>query len=832
MWVGAFTTRLLLDRVGAGVATPLALLGVLGMAAVVLVPMAVAVRRRTRQHHSGRHHSGRHPSGQHPSGRHPSGRHRSGEHRSGRPRVTVPLATAVVLAGLGTAAGAASAALQVASVGREPLTAWARERAMATLVVRVSGDPRRIGGAASGPRRLPDSVRVRAVARQVQARGERILVDQPVLVSAPVSGPAAGWADVRDGETVVVRGRLAPVPVLSDAAAVVAARAPPQRLSDADPVPAVATSLRRGLAAATEGLDPDPAALVAGLAVGDESRQPADLADAMRASGLSHLTAVSGGNVAIVLAAVLVLARLGGLRTRARLVLAASALAGFVVLVRPQPSVLRAAAMGSVALLATVLGGRRSGVPALAGAVAVLVLVAPPLATSYGFALSVAATGGLVVAAPRVVRRMRRWRPTARWPPALAQAVALAVAAQCATAPLIAALGGGVPLVTVPANVLAAPAVAPVTVLGLAAAVLSAVSPPAAAACAVLAAPFAGWIATVAHRAAAVPGGSLPWPDGAVGGLSLAALAVVALGLAALARRRRARRPPAAAPAYVPTGVLVAAGVALVVVVLLLRPPSRAGWPPDGWVIVACDVGQGDASVVRTGDGSGLLVDAGPEPAAVDRCLRDLGVTRLDAVLTHFHADHVDGLPGALAGRDVGEVVVSPLAEPADSAALVDGWARAAGAGVTAVGAGRSGRMGDARWVTLWPRRTIRGEGSDANNASVVLLLDVAGLRILLTGDVEPAAQRALRAGLPDLGVDVVKVPHHGSAHQDPAFAGWAGARVALVSVGKGNDYGHPAAETLDTYARSGAVVVRTDTDGDIAVVRSPDGALGIVTRG
>ena len=164
-------------------------------------------------------------------------------------------------------------------------------------------------------------------------------------------------------------------------------------------------------------------------------------------------------------------------------------------------------------------------------------------------------------------------------------------------------------------------------------------------------------IAQVARRFAEVPGGTLPWPDGAPG----RAAPRRAHGRRAAHRpraRRRGRRPTPCSPSA-PRCVLAAA----------LVPTRTVTWPPDGWRVVVCDVGQGDAIVLRSGPHRAVLVDAGPDPPLVDRCLSHLGVDTLDAVvLTHFHADHVDGLSGAVDGRTVGQLLVGPVREPAESA--------------------------------------------------------------------------------------------------------------------------------------------------------------------
>jgi competence protein ComEC len=408
---------------------------------------------------------------------------------------------------------------------------------------------------------------------------------------------------------------------------------------------------------------------------------------------------------------------------------------------------------------------------------------------------------------------------------AVVAALALTIAAQVATLPLIAAFGDGLSLVAVPANLMAAPAVAPVTVLGLLAALVGTVAPPLATVLARCAEPFAAWIAWVAQTTSSWPAATLPWPGGLAGALLAG---VLALALAHVIRRHRGRHERH--PRVLMLGAVVLAAVA----VFALRLPERAGWPPPDWLVLACDVGQGDAVVLRGESGGAVVIDAGPDPRQIDRCLDDAGVARVDLlVLTHHHADHVDGVPGVLEGRTVAAALISPLREPVEQADKVEGWL--AGIPVTAATSGQRIDIDGIALTVLWPQRIIRGPESAPNNASVVLLAEVRGARLLLLGDVEVAAQVALRTSLAGPGVDIVKVPHHGSRFQDPALAAWTAGRIAIVSVGEGNRYGHPAPETLQAWEYAGALVARTDLAGDVAIVSSAgvDGLprLGVVTQ-
>lgn len=707
--------------------------------------------------------------------------------------LTVVVAVACCLVG-----GVVGAARAAAGAGG-PVPGLAQARATVDVEAVVVADPVRREGTAG---RDPYAV-ARARLELVAGRGQAVAVRTPVVLLAS----DLGWLGLLPGDRVAASGRLAPTDRAGPEVALLRVSGPPEKLGSGRPY-AWVEPLRAGLRHSVRGLPPEPRGLVPALVVGDEQQVPDDLRDDMRATGLTHLTAVSGANVAIVLGALLGLARWSGLRSYALPVVGASAVLVFVVVARPQPSVVRAAAMGLVALAALSAGGRRRGTATLGTAVLVLLLADPWLARSPGFALSVLATGGILVLAPV-------WRDAMPWlPKPLAEALSIPLAAQVACTPVLFVLSGDASLVSVPANLLAAPAVAPATVLGAAAAVVAPVFPWAGPLLGWPAGIAAWWIVVVAERGAQLPGATVGWPSGPWGAAGALGVAVLAVLLLPVVLRRRG----------------VAFAVVALLAVVLARPPLP-GWPPAGWVLALCEVGQGDAVVLNLGDRSAVVVDAGPDPVAVDGCLDRLGVTQVPAVLlSHFHADHVDGLSGVLAGRRVAEVVVSPLDDPPAQARRVRELAAEAGVAVRVAEVGERHRAGPVHWEVLWPRRLISGDGSAPNNASLVLLAEVHGVRLLLTGDVEPAAQRALLRSGTDLGVDVLKVPHHGSAAQEPQFLLAAGARLALVGVGEGNTYGHPAGATLDLLISTGARVLRTDVDGTVAVVVR-GGGLAVVTR-
>lgn len=575
----------------------------------------------------------------------------------------------------------------------------------------------------------------------------------------------------------------------------------------------VAERMRQGLQASLPATPAGGSALVAGLATGDEEAMAPALVDDMRASGLAHLTAVSGGNVAIVVGAVLALAWILRLPMIVRIALALGSLAFYVILVHPQPSVLRAGVMGAVVVVSLLIGGRRPGPSVLATAVLVLVIIVPSLALSWGFALSVAATGGIVMLAPHIRARIEQLDYGGRLPKPITIAGSLTLSAQLATAPVLIAMGVSVGIAAVPANLLAMPVVPIVTITGLLAAIFGAVPvlAPLAQFIALIGAWVAEWIAQLAQFAGGIDAFRFS-------GSPLTALAAVfAVSIVVLVWRRGQRMPVA-----VGCGVLAFAAVLWTVL-----PPERRAWPPANWLMVQCDVGQGDGFVIADARDrrSAVVIDTGPSARAINRCLEDLGITHVSAlVLTHFHADHVLGLEGVLSGRQVDAVFASPLDEPPAQSFGVQRVLRERGMKLQRLTAGAHLRIGDGHYRVLWPRRIVTSgqtsSGSMANNASVVIDARVRGLRVLLTGDIEPPAQAALLAELG--GFDIVKVPHHGSRHQHPDFAPWADADIAVISVGQDNEFAHPAPSAVEAWGASGALVARTDRHRDIAVVILP----------
>ncbi|HVQ91148.1 MAG TPA: DNA internalization-related competence protein ComEC/Rec2 [Mycobacteriales bacterium] len=702
---------------------------------------------------------------------------------------------------LGCAAAAAIAtAVRVQARDSSPVARLATERAAVVADLVVTDDPRPLPG---GSDRVAVPARVERVAAGAAAwRGSA-----RVLVLAP----STGWQGLLPSQHLRADGRLTPPRRGDLTAAVLTIRGPPELRGGPSLPQRAAGHLRDGLREAAAVLPDGPRGLLPGLVVGDRSGLDPVLVESFKTTGLTHLVAVSGTNVAIVAGSVLLLLRAATAGPRTAAVGGGLALAGFVVLARPSPSVLRAAVMGGIALIALAAGRPRAAVPSLALTVLVLLLAVPSLAGDPGFALSVAATAALLLLAPGFARRLR----LRGVPRGIAEAVAVPAVAHLATAPLIAGLSGTLSLVAIPANLLAEPAVAPATVLGVLIALVAPVSHRLARLLARVAGLPVGWIVLVAERGARVPGAQLPWPAGLVGGLTLLGALAVAVWLARLRAVRR----------------VTLAAVTGIVVVGLPAGVVHPGWPPRGWLLVACDVGQGDALVLNAGPGAAVVVDAGPDPVAVDACLRRLGVRQVPLlVLTHLHADHVGGLSGVLRRRAVGAIEVGPLREPASAWRSVRDAAGGAHLPLWTAAVGEAREVAGIRLEVVAPRAAAHGTRSDPNNSSVVLRVRDRGHTILLTGDAEVEAQDAMLRGGTDLSADVLKTPHHGSAWQSPAFLARVHPALAVISVGRGNDYGHPAPALLAELARLGARTLRTDQSGDIAVCDDA-GRLFAVTR-
>ncbi|WP_342801684.1 ComEC/Rec2 family competence protein [Nocardia sp. No.11] len=738
-----------------------------------------------------------------------------------------------------------------------------------------------------------------------RAGGERGSTATRVGGALVILAPGEGWADLSPGQVIRFRAKVAE-PNRSDLT--VAALHPVAEAERVGTPPwwqRMAGGVRADLAmASARALPPAAAGLLPALVVGDTAALSDEVRDNFEIAGLQHLCVVSGANFTILLAALLGLARLLTAGPRTSAAAAAVTVVVFVVLARPDPSVLRAAGMGSVTVLALLTGRRKQALPALGAAVIGLLVVAPQLAVSAGFALSVLATAGLILLAPS----WADWLRAHGWWRVPAEIVAVSAGAFVVTLPLMVALSGRVSVVAIVANALVAPVVGVITVIGAVGAAVACLWGEAAVWVLWCARPPLWWLLAVADRTAAVPGATISVPSGVTGGLVTAAIVVV---LVAALRWSKARRLLAVA----------ALGVAIVLVPVRLWQP---GWPPTGWALAMCDVGQGDGLALSVAPNAAIVIDTGPDPRPIRRCLDRLRITHIPLlILTHPHADHIDGLAGALRGRTTAAIATAPgellsTGGPHSTSGHTIGGTPSTGTGHSdtsghpaavghpvAVGPSTSGapstsgghpagaeqsagaehsvgaestnqrhpngghsaglpsasrqdvvaqrnssgptvategiervvELAEAAGIPLMELRagqvltfgavelTVLAPGreassldlDEANDRSLVLRARTAVGTILFTGDIEATAQSRVSRDS-DIRADILKVPHHGSRTTTPEFLRAVHPRLALISAGTDNSFGHPHPTIITALDTLGVTIARTDHDGDVIV--------------
>jgi competence protein ComEC len=557
-----------------------------------------------------------------------------------------------------------------------------------------------------------------------------------------------------------------------------------------------ADSVRARLAGSVaRGVGGERRAVLEGILLGEDQGLSPALKSAFRASGLYHLLAVSGQNVAFVAIGVLMLAWLLGLPRWLGEIGALAGIGSYVLAVGAQPSVIRAGVAGALACLAWLSSRQRDRWHFLLLGALILLAWNPYNLYDAGFQLSFAAVAAIFVAVPRM-RRLLEGYPVPR---VAADAIAVSLACGVATAPILWFQFGRIPVYSVPANALAAPVVAPLLALAFAAALVAPVWAPAAA----LVAQANGWLAAYLAGCARLVGG-LPGATVSSGRGLAVLVAIVAAALLLLRLRGRDRRLFA--------GACAAATVAVVVWHVWPRPAPP---PPTGLRVSFLDVGQGDSTLLQVPQGA-VLVDEGPPEARVAAQLARLGVRRLAAiVLTHPQRDHVGGAADVLRKLHVGFVLDPRIPAPShdEDAALDEAGARHVRV-VPAV-AGEVFDLGRLRLRVLWPRDP-GPPGQDPNQHAVVILATYGRTDVLLTADAESDVTLPLR--LPP--VEALKVAHHGSADSGlPSLLDGLRPQVAVVSVGAHNDYGHPTASTLAALAAvPGLATFRTDLDGRVVL--------------
>lgn len=552
------------------------------------------------------------------------------------------------------------------------------------------------------------------------------------------------------------------------------------------------------------GVSDDSAGLVAGLTIGERGAISETLSLQMKQLSLTHLVAVSGANLAIVMGVVYLLAAKLGLSRNLRFCLALVVMAAYVLLVGPESSVIRAATMAVFVMVGLWIGRGTNPLAALSLAIIFLLSIDPGLAVDVGFGLSALATAGLLLLAPKLYQVLE-----SRMPALLAIGVAATVSAQLYTLPIILYLQPSLPLYSVLANLLVEPLVAPITILGLLA-VITIWLPPLSSLISFVASIGSNWIVVVATNLAPMPFVRLHFVEGPAGVL-LATLFVVAISFFFSSRRPKLRTA---------SGISMTAIVAIAgswIATDLVRSERFAG----DWEVFFCDVGQGDAALVRSA-GQTMLIDLGPDSDELKSCLEKAKVSSIDIVLlSHFDADHVGGL-WALSGVPVGEVRVSGFQDDRPLVDLTKEVAEQKGLALKRTYEGMTGSLGAISWHILAPSATAR-EATDSNDASLVVLIEGGEYSLLFLGDLGQSGQERLLRRHPKLLSElasrtlVTKVAHHGSADQSGDLYRAIDSEILIFSVGR-NDYGHPADSALRLAWPSGAKVLRTDLLGHIAL--------------
>jgi len=541
--------------------------------------------------------------------------------------------------------------------------------------------------------------------------------------------------------------------------------------------------------------------VVLGVVLGEDEGLPADVQREFRASGLYHLLAVSGQNVAFLAAGVYAIGWLLRLGRALRELSILAVIAAYVLAVGWQPSVVRAAVAGGLASLAWLAARPRDRWHFLAVGALVLLAWMPTSALDPGFQLSFAAVGAIFVAVPGVRRRLDGY-PIPR---PVAEALAVAFACGAVTAPIVLVQFDRAPVYTVPANVVAFAAAPLVLALGLLSAVVAPASPAAAAGLAASAGWCAAWLAFVARVVAGLPGAQIGARSaGELGAAAIAAWLVLGqVGTRlALAHRQLA--------------VVALGGVALVAAAVWLVPTPAHAWdPPAGLRVTFLDVGQGDSVLLETRRAR-FLVDEGPPEADVAGQLTGLGIHSLSAlVMTHPQRDHVGGAADVIRRIRVGEVLEPGLEVTGPESDEALAAARARNVPVRVVRTGSSFRTGRLVVHVLWPE-DAGAPAEDPNQNAVVLIASYGETDVFLSAD----AESDVTSRLPLEPVEVMKVAHHGS--EDPGLASELRElrpRIAVISCGRGNEYGHPRPETVAALEASpGLAIYRTDEDGRVVV--------------
>jgi competence protein ComEC len=728
-----------------------------------------------------------------------------------------------LLASIAAMGGAVIAQERVEALDRGPLAELVGEHVSGAAVLLEPPRARRYGGASGRVRWLDGP-----------AAGDVGLARFPAA-----SGDEPGTTELRVGEILALSSRVAELETWEEFQRRRGARA----ALEVDGVRRTGRwraglhgwldSIReRGRLGLEAGAPHERAAVLRGMVLGDDHAIDERVRADFERSGLAHLLAVSGQNVMLLSCLVLAAGAAVGAPLTARLSGALVLVLLYVPLTGAGPSIQRAGVMGAAGLVAGLAGRPASRWYALILAAAVTLVLSPRAIADPGWQLSFAAVLGLLAGASRLTEGLSR-RGCPRLP---AEVTALTILATLATAPLLAYHFGELSLVSLPSNLIAAPAVAPVMWLGMLSIAVAQVDPALATPLTTINGVLVAYVEWVAHIMAAPAhatlGLELSWPVGVLG--AYVAIGALAVGVPVVwrstgggLRRRLIGGDGGRLLSGRRRGVLPAVAVAIVVTVLagparsmLLDGPATAP-PSDGELVVSfLDVGQGDATLLQTDD-SAVLFDTGPPDGPILDRLREAGVKRLDAlVITHAEADHEGAALAVMDSFGARMILNGGAGWSSPIQSRLEGAARKAGSRMVVAHAGQSVRLDGMRLKTLWPPPpTMTSPSGDRNQRSLVVHVERGGFDLLLPADAE--SDVLARLALPR--VDVLKVSHHGSEDPGlPAVLDRLRPSVAAIEVGRGNSYGHPASTTVAAL-KAVPHVWRTDRDGTVRLRVSAD---------
>jgi competence protein ComEC len=544
------------------------------------------------------------------------------------------------------------------------------------------------------------------------------------------------------------------------------------------------------------------AILVPGMVIGDTLLQDREFQDLMQRVGLSHLTAVSGTNFAIVSTFILAALSRTVKNFPLRIAISALSLILFTFIVRPTPSVLRAAVMAAVLLLAKVRGSARDGFTALGLAVLLLIAIDPFQAIELGFVLSVLATAGILIISPPLTKFfIDRFHA----PKLASELVAIPLSASIFCTPVIVAISDGISLAQVPINIAVAPFVPVITIAGFLTFLTQFIFTPfqfIPELGAQIASFFAIAVVKLADFGLNFPILDLP---GGLGGGVLATLLIFSFLYII----------------YLLRSSLIQIFIFLTFIFTIsFLLPKALNHGSDDWQILQCDVGQGDALLIRTSPKSAAVIDVGPDPEKMDRCLRAGKIKKISLlVITHFHADHIAGISALVRGREVERWWLAPMTERSTEVLKMISLLKSE---PIEVKAGDSFTVGANLFHVIWPEEKesafapTPGDGSYLNNRSITMIIEKEGALIFAGGDIEPPVQEIIAAKYDLSQIDIYKVSHHGSKFRSDRFDQELNPELALISVGAGNPFGHPADETMEKFKSS--LIGRTDQMGTIKV--------------